>query len=112
MTRRAAVAAAGPVALAPLAAFALNRPEDAAIYARADKGQLNAARAIERAKQGDLVNGSSATCDELDKLIAVDREAIEFEKEKIEAGAADKAKVQAVEDKLQEQVNKLKKIRK
>ena len=102
---------AGLAPLVPLAAFAdLKRAEDAAIYERADKGTLNAARAIERAKVGDLADGSSATCAELDALIAVDREAIEFEKEKAEAGA-DAKKMKAVEDKLQAQVNKLKKIR-
>ena len=75
--------------------------------------KLNAARAIERTKTGDLVDGSSATCTELDRLIKVDREAIEFEKEKIDARFGDdKDKVQAVEDKLQAQVDKLKKIRK
>ena len=75
--------------------------------------KLNAARAIERTKTGDLVDGSSATCQELDRLIKVDREAIEFEKEKIDARFGDdKDKVQAVEDKLQAQVDKLKKIRK
>lgn len=113
MSRRECMAkAAGLAPLVPLAAFAdLKRAEDAAIYERADKGTLNAARAIERAKVGDLADGSSATCAELDALIAVDREAIEFEKEKIEAGAADSKKIQAVEDKLQSQVNKLKKIR-
>merc|ERR1719163_2475283 len=97
MGRRAAVAKAASVAVPLVAApaFALVRAEDAAIYERADKGKLNAARAIERAKQGDLVDGSSATCAELDALIAVDREAVEFEK-----------------DKLQAQIDKLKKIRK
>merc|ERR1719453_2944893 len=104
MGRRAAVAKAVPLVAAP--AFALVRAEDAAIYERADKGKLNAARAIERAKQGDLVDGSSATCAELDALIAVDREAVEFEKDKVDARfGSDKAKVQA-------QIDKLKKIRK
>merc|ERR1740130_1199584 len=83
-TRRAAIASSA-LSLVPLAAFAeLKQAGDADIYARADAGKLNAARVIERAKTGDLVNGSSATCDELDRLIAVDREAIEFELEKIE----------------------------
>lgn len=71
VSRRAALGKAA--ALAPLIAapaFAeLKRPEDAAIYKRADEGKLNAARAIERAKAGDLVDGSSATCAELDALI-------------------------------------------
>merc|ERR1740138_780065 len=95
MSRRNAIAKAAALApLVPLAAFAdLKKAGDADIYKRADDGKLNAARAIERVKTGDLVDGSSATCAELDKLLEVDREAIEFEK------------------KLEEQVAKLKKIR-
>jgi len=116
MTRRTAVAKAASALpfLAAMPAFAeLKRAEDAEIYARADAGKLNAARAIERAKAGDLVDGSSATCAELDALIGVDREAIEFEKDKVEARFGDdKANVQKTEDKLQAQVDKLKKIRK
>merc|ERR1719199_2357154 len=115
MARRAAFAKAASLApLVPLAAFAdLKRAGDADLYKKADDGKLNAARAIERAKTGDLADGSSATCAELDALIAVDREAIEFEKEKIDAlgDAGAKAKVQATEDKLQAQVDKLKKKR-
>lgn len=91
MTRRTAVAKAASALpfLAAMPAFAeLKRAEDAEIYARADAGKLNAARAIERAKAGDLVDGSSATCAELDALIGVDREAIEFEKDKVEASSA------------------------
>merc|ERR1719454_2130780 len=75
----------------------------------------NAARVIERAKTGDLVDGSSATCAELDKLLEVDREAIEFEKEKLEGrfieSRGNVGKVQDVEKKLEEQVVRLKKIR-
>ena len=69
---------------------------------------------IERAKTGDLVNGSSATCSELDKLIAVDREAIEYETEKIEAMSDPemKKKVKEYSDKIQSQVDKLKLTRK
>lgn len=74
------------------------------------------AQTIERAKTGDLVDGSSANCNELDKLIAVDREALEYEKEKLDAlggkDAAQKKKVQLIEDKLQSQIDKLKVIRK
>lgn len=115
MSRRSAVAKVASLApLVPLAAFAdLKRAGDAEIYARADGGKLNAARAIERAKVGDLVDGSSATCAELDELLEVDREAIEFEKDKVDARfGGDKSKVQATEEKLQTQVDRLKKIRK
>merc|ERR1711924_585393 len=51
-------------------------------------GTLTSARVIERAKKGQLVDGSGATCDELEKLIAVDKKAIKFEKDKLEARAA------------------------
>ena len=63
VSRRAALAKAASIAL-PLAAspaFALNRAEDAEIYKRADEGKLNAIRAIERAKDGNLADGTSAT---------------------------------------------------
>merc|ERR1712070_1112907 len=76
-------------------------------------GKLNAARAIERAKTGDLVNGSSATCAELDALIEVDREAIEFEKQKLEGRFIEsRGNVGKVQDtKLEDQLVNLKKIR-
>ena len=63
MSRRAAVAKAASLALplAAMPAFALNRAEDAEIYKRADEGKLNAIRAIERAKDGNLADGTSAT---------------------------------------------------
>ena len=115
LSRRAAMAKVASLAvpLAAMPAFALVREGDADIYKRADSGSLNAARAIERAKVGDFADGSSATCNELDALIAVDREAIEFEKDKVDARfGGDKSKVQGTEDKLQGQVDKLKKIRK
>lgn len=51
---------------------------------------------IERAKTGDLADGSSANCDELDSLIAVDRKALK------ESGVEP-----AVKDKVQDQINKL-----
>jgi bifunctional DNA-binding transcriptional regulator/antitoxin component of YhaV-PrlF toxin-antitoxin module len=117
-TRRSAVtSAAAAISLVPLAAFAeLKKAGDAEIYKRADDGKLNAARTIERAKTGDLVDGSSANCNELDKLIAVDREALEYEKEKLDAlggnNAAQKGVVVDVEKKLQSQIDKLKVIRK
>ena len=91
----------------------MRSPPNPSLRAPRSEGKLNAARAIERAKTGDLVDGSSATCAELDKLLETDREAIEFEKEKVDARfGGDKATVQATEDKLQAQVDRLKKIRK
>jgi hypothetical protein len=89
MSRRAAIAkAAALIPLVPLAAFAeLKQASDAEVYARADAGDLNAARVIERAKAGKLVDGSSATCSELKDIIAVDRRALRFEKDKLDAFA-------------------------
>lgn len=40
---------------------------------------------IQRAKDGELVDGSGATCEELTKIIAVDKKAVQFEKDKLEA---------------------------
>merc|ERR1719473_2567938 len=86
MTRRAAInAAASVMPLVPLAAFAeLKQASDADVYKRADEGKLNSARVIERAKAGKLVDGSGASCSELKAIISTDKEAIEFEKDKIE----------------------------
>merc|ERR1719460_891470 len=113
MSRRAAVnAAASVLPLVPLAAFAeLKQASDADVYARADSGKLNSARVIERAKAGTLVDGSSATCAELDKLIAVDKEAVQFEKDKLEAmggkDATQKKVVADAEAAIEAQVKKL-----
>lgn len=114
-TRRAAIASTAS-AMMPLAAFAVT---DAEIYQRADQGKLNAARAIERAKTGDLADGKGATCDELDALIAVDREAVAFEKDKLATIGSDGSDddgvamvVQQTEDRLQQQIFKLQKRKK
>ena len=87
MSRRAAFAkAAALIPLVPLAAFAeYKQASDAEVYGRADAGKLNAARVIERAKAGKLVDGSSANCQELADIIAIDRRAVQFEKDKLEA---------------------------
>lgn len=116
MSRRAFAARslAAVVPLVPMASFAdLKKPADASVYAAADAGELNAARAIVRAKQGLLVDGSSATCFELDALLDIDREAIQFETDRIGARyGKEKSTVQETSDTLLEQVERLKKIRK
>ena len=78
----------------------LKKASDFEVYKRADEGALTSARVIQRAKDGELVDGSSATCDELAKIIAVDKKAVQFEKDKIEAlGAKAKpADVKTVEE--------------
>ena len=60
---------------------------------------LYPSQAIERTKAGDLADGSSASCDELDALISVDRKAVDAEKK---AGEEPEVK-----EKLQAQINKL-----
>ena len=98
MSRRAAFAkAAALIPLVPLAAFAeLKQASDADVYARADAGKLNAARVIERAKAGKLVNGASATCDELADILAIDRRAFQFEKDKLASMPNDSPQRQTV----------------
>ena len=100
MPRRAVFAkAAALIPLVPLAAFAeYKQASDAEVYARADAGKLNAARVIERAKAGKLVDGSGATCSELEKIIRVDMDAVQFEKDKLEAMPNDPAQKKIVAD--------------
>ena len=64
LTRRGLVTkvVAVSVAISPLAAHAeLKQASDGEVYKRADEGKLNTARVIERAKTGELVDGSSAS---------------------------------------------------
>merc|ERR1712205_279794 len=63
----------------------LKQAGDFEVYKRADEGVLSSARVIQRAKEGKLVDGSGATCDELAKIIAIDQKAVKFEKDKLEA---------------------------
>merc|ERR1711988_262593 len=63
----------------------LKQASDFDVYKRADEGTLTSARVIERAKQGTLVDGSGASCLELERIITVDKKAIKFEKDKLEA---------------------------
>lgn len=124
-----AKAAACGTTLIPFAIFAEDL--EAELYKRADEGTLNAARAIERAEKDELAEGLGATCAELDALIAVDREAISFEKEKLaaiseaqdarettakagtrRAEAKKKADIKNTANKLQLQVDRLKAVRK
>ena len=100
MSRRAAFAkAAALIPLVPLAAFAeLKQASDAEVYGRADAGKLNAARVIERAKAGKLVNGASATCDELADILAIDRRAFQFEKDKLASMPNDPEQKKVVAD--------------
>jgi len=40
---------------------------------------------IQRAQEGRLVSGQGATCKQLDAIIAIDKDALEFEKNKLKA---------------------------
>jgi hypothetical protein len=100
MSRRAAFAkATALIPLVPLAAFAeYKQASDAEVYGRADAGKLDAARVIERAKAGKLVDGSSATCSELEKIISIDQQAVQFEKDKLASMPNDPAQKKVVAD--------------
>merc|ERR1711924_290228 len=76
----------------------LKQATDFEVYKRADEGVLNSARVIERAKAGKLVDGSGASCSELEKIIAVDQKAVKFEKDKLEAMGGDAAAKKVVAD--------------
>merc|ERR1711924_242011 len=95
----------------------LKQSSDFEVYKRADEGVLNAARVIERAKAGKLVDGSGASCSELEKIIAVDQKAVKFEKDKLEALGAkadpkDKKIVAEAEKAIEKQIAKLQGLQK
>jgi len=82
-TRRALLGGISAAALAPLIASADIEPEDV-ILQRALKGEIDFERVIQRAKADALISGDKATCDELERIIYVDQEAVAFEKGKLE----------------------------
>ena len=90
----------------------LKQASDFKVYKRADEGVLSSARVIQRAKDGKLVDGSGATCDELAKIIAIDKKAVQFEKDKLEAMGSkadpkDKKVVAEAEKAVEAQIKKL-----
>jgi len=116
MSRRAMLGNAAAIAPALFAAPAfaeLKQASDGDVYKRADKGQLNPARVIQRAKDGKLVDGSGASCKELDEIVAVNKEALQFERERLDAmSATEQASVVAdVERTLESQLRRLRKVR-
>ena len=95
----------------------LKQSGDFDVYKRADEGVLSSARVIQRAKDGKLVDGSGASCAELGKIIAIDKKAVQFEKDKLEAqgakaSAADKKTVAAAEQAIEQQLKKLEALQK
>jgi predicted transcriptional regulator len=96
----------------------LRQATDYEVYKRADEDVLNTARVVERAKAGKLVDGSGATCSELEKIIGVDKKAVAFEKDKLEAmgetmgvSEADKKVVADAEKAIEVQIVKLEALR-
>jgi len=52
---------------------------DADVYIRADQGKLTVKGVIERYEKGQLVDGSSATCTELKKIVEIDLATLKIE---------------------------------
>merc|ERR1712086_873785 len=82
---------------------------DADVYIRADQGKLTNKGAIERASKGQLVDGSTATCTELNQIMDVDRASLKIEKNLLQfmKDPAEIKKVQDVEQALEKQIERL-----
>ena len=106
---------------------ALKQATDAPVYMAADNGKLKPARVIERAQNTiagtgqQLVDGSGATCAELQKIIDVDRAALTMERAKLnskvgkklfEAIDPDQIKtVEQIEQRVDQQLQRLDKLK-
>merc|ERR1712086_1157928 len=86
----------------------LKQAGDADVYIRADQGKLTNKGAIERASKGQLVDGSTATCAELNQIMDVDRASLKIEKNLLQfmKDPAEIKKVQDVEQALEKQMTK------
>merc|ERR1712194_548212 len=84
----------------------LKQAGDADVYIRADQGKLTNKGAIERASKGQLVDGSTATCTELNQIMDVDRASLKIEKNLLQfmKDPAEIKKVQDVEQALEKQI--------
>ena len=124
-TRRAFLGGISAAALAPSTASAQTTEPEDIILRRALNNELGFERVIQRAKGDALISGDKATCDELERIIYVDQEAVAFEKGKLEGlnvlqtneigdGATASAvesiieRVEATKKKIEKQVVKLK----
>jgi len=90
----------------------LKKASDADVYLRADQGKLTNKGAIERASTGELVDGSTATCAELNQIMDVDRATLKIEKNLLK-GMKDPEqikKVEGVEQALEKQIERLDKV--
>jgi hypothetical protein len=128
ISRRALLgkATAGVLAAGPLAAFAaevktkLEQASDGEVYERATQGNLGVARVIKRAEEGTLVLGKGANCPNLERIIAVDKQAIQFEKDKLETwgdrtgpdAEEQRRNVKTIETRIEVQVKRLADVQK
>jgi len=90
----------------------LKQKSDAEVYIRADQGKLTTKGAINRAESDLLIEGSGATCAELEQIINIDKAALDVER-KLCKGIKDPVvleKVQATEMKLEGQIARLEKL--
>merc|ERR1711907_504583 len=101
----------------------LKQASDAPVYKAADDGKLKPSRVIQRAENTilgsgqQLVDGSGATCSELQKIIDVDRATIALEKNKLNSKVGRAAfevidpdeikKVELIEKKVEQQLERL-----
>jgi len=87
----------------------LKQAGDADVYIRADQGKLTNKGAIERASKGQLVDGSTATCTELNQIMEVDRASLKIEKNLLQfmKDPVEIKKVQDVEQALEKQIERL-----
>merc|ERR1711871_1847273 len=106
---------------------ALKQASDGPVYKAADEGKLKPARVIERAENTilgsgqKLVDGSGATCAELQKILDVDRATLTLERAKLNSKvgttlyqAIDPEKIKAVqeiEEKVAKQVDRLENLK-
>tara|TARA_B110001452_G_scaffold148690_1_gene123788 strand:+ start:2857 stop:4182 length:1326 start_codon:yes stop_codon:yes gene_type:complete len=92
----------------------LKQASDAEVYIRADEGKLTNKGVIERASSGKLVEGSGATCAELDQIMNVDRATIKVEQNLLKNMKDPEviAKTEALEQSLERQVERLEGLKK
>ena len=90
----------------------LKQKSDAEVYIRADQGKLTVKGVIERTLDDTLVEGPEGTCAELTDIVNLDRATIKIEQNLLK-GMKDPVEIKKIEDierKLLNQVDKLDKI--
>jgi len=90
----------------------IKQASDADVYIRADQGKLTNKGVIQRATDDLLVEGSTATCAELEQIMNVDRATIKIEQNLLNAMKDPEQikKVGDLKDKVEKQVERLDKL--